>query len=519
MNPRVIRALEIVLFPVLWITKTLLAIPSWPVSPVWWKRIGLAIVSASFGVVVWSRFHVPHGTLTGTWSGSYGGPGYFAALVCLWAAVSLLPITFEALGIGALHRIARLLPVVGQGALAVTRRTLESRERPRGNAVWSNKSEIGTLVATSLIISGFVTGFTIDRAVAHQADSLSVTAFVTTPGATGSASAPTGVNRATIDPAAIASLEADPNLAVVPYGQVTVGPTQGSSPTATITLVSLADLERLTPGGARPLGLEDGVLLSPEPESENLAFPAPRRVIDMAAETGTATVLHRTWSGPLTLATRSWAEAAWGNTPVVGALVSYVGDDLPAAQQFDHVSDAAHLVGVEARPVPTLSDEAIAMRDSVDRFAVGAFGFMAVFLFSFACLGTVLLAVRTVRKHRQVRATVAALGATPRALALAVPIDAGITLAVAMAISAPAGVIIAAIVKVPNLFTFGAPLDLGNTAWDMWWNLTHVGWGLVAAVVVGTWILAVAATAVYGFRAARRTPVDELREAIKEVAR
>jgi len=204
---------------------------------------------------------------------------------------------------------------------------------------------------------------------------------------------------------------------------------------------------------------------------------------------------------------------------VVGALVSYVGDDLPAAQQFDHVSDAAHLVGVEARPVPTLSDEAIAMRDSVDRFAVGAFGFMAVFLFSFACLGTVLLAVRTVRKHRQVRATVAALGATPRALALAVPIDAGITLAVAMAISAPAGVIIAAIVKVPNLFTFGAPLDLGNTAWDMWWNLTHVGWGLVAAVVVGTWILAVAATAVYGFRAARRTPVDELREAIKEVAR
>jgi len=518
MNPRVLRALEIGLFPVLWITKKLLAIPSWPVSPLWWTRIGLAIVSGSLGFVVWSRFHVPHGSLTGTWSGSYNSPAFLAALVCLWASASLLPIAFEALGIGALHRIAGLLPVVGQGALAVTRHTLESREVPRGNARWSNASEIGALVATSLIISGFVAGFTIDRAVAHQADALSVTAIVAAPGVAGSASAPTGVNRATIDPAAIASLEADPNLAVAPYGQVTVGPTQGSSPTATITLVSLADLERLTPGGARPLGLEDGVLLSPDPESENLAFPAPRRVIDMAAEKGTATVLHRTWSGPLTLATRSWAEAAWGNTPVVGALVSYVGEDLPAAQQFDYIAEAAHLVGVEARPVPTLSDEAITMRDSVDGLTIGAFGFMAVFLFSLACLGSVLLAVRTVRKHRQVRATVAALGATPRALALAVPIDAGITLAVAMAFGTPAGAVVVAIAKVPNLFTFGAPLDPGNTAWDLWWNLTHVGWGLVAAVVVGTWVLAVAATTIYGFAVARRTPVDELREAIKERA-
>lgn len=518
MNPKLVRALEIGMFPVLWITKQLLAIPSWPITAVWWKRIALAILSGSLGFLVWSRFNVPHGTLTGTWSGAYGSPAFFAAMVCLWAAASLLPITFEALGITVLHRIARLLPVVGQGALAVTRHTLESRETPRGKAKWSNKSEIGALVATCLIISGFVAAFTIDRAVAHQADSLSVAAFVTAPGATGSASAPIGVDRSTIDPAAIASLEADPNLAVVPYGQVTVGPTNAPTPTATITLISIADMERVTPGGARPLGLEDGVLLSPDPESENLAFPAPRRVIEMTTGTGTATALHRTWWGPLTLATRPWAEAAWGEIPVVGALVAYVGEDLPEAQKFAYIAEAARLVGADAQPVPQLSDNAIAMRDSVDAFTVGTFGVMAVLLFSFACLGTVLLAVRTVRKHHQVRATVAALGATPRDLALAVPIDAGITLAVAMALSAPIGVLAAAVSKVPNLFTLGAPLDLGNTAWGLWWNLSHIGWGLVAAVVVGTWVLAVAATAIYGFKVARRTPVDELRVAIKEGA-
>jgi len=389
---------------------------------------------------------------------------------------------------------------------------------PFGKDYWNRQSETGALILPALFISALVTGFTIDSAVAHQADALSFAAIVVAPGATVGAEFSIGVDRATIDPAAIATLEADPNLAVVPFGQVTVGPTHGSSPTATITLVSPIDMERVTAGGARPLGLEDGVMLSPEPESENLAFPAPRQVIDMATGAGTATALHRTWRGPLTLATRSWAEAAWGDTSVVGALVMYVGEDRPAEEQFDYVAEAAHLVGADARPVPQLSDEAIAMRDSEGTFAVGAFSFMAVFIFSMACIATVLLSVRTVRRHRQVRATVAALGATPRDLALAVPVDAGITLGVTMAISAPIGVIAMAIGKVPNLFTLGAPLDLGNTAWGLWWNLTHVGWGLVGAVVVGTWVLAVAATTIYGFRAARRTPVDELREAIKEGA-
>jgi hypothetical protein len=80
------------------------------------------------------------------------------------------------------------------------------------------------------------------------------------------------------------------------------------------------------------------------------------------------------------------------------------------------------------------------------------------------------------------------------------------------------GVIAAAIIKHPTLLASGAPFDPGTTAWGFWWNLTHISWGLVAAVALATWFLAVAATAVYGFAVARRTPVDELRIAIKEGA-
>jgi hypothetical protein len=508
---RIVRGLEIGLFPVLWITKKLMSIPA-----VWWKRIGISIMSASFGVMAWSRFHAPHGTLTGVWSGNDGFLFLLAQWACLWAAARYVPIAFEALGIAILHRIARMLPVVGHGAFAVTRHTLESREIPRGMSYWNYKSDVSALVATVLVTSGLVAGFTIDRAVARHAEALSFAAMVVAPGTTDGASQSIGVSRATIDPAVISSLEADPNLAVVPYGQVTVGPTRGSTPTATITLVSLTDMDKVTPGGARPLGLQDGVMLSPDPESDNLAFPAPREVIDVSTPAGTATVLNRSWSGTLTLATRDWGEAAWGDIPVVGALVAYVGGDLPADKQFDYVADAARLAGADTRPVPSLSPEAIAMRHSNDTSNVGFIGFMTVFMFSFACLGTVLLSVHTVRKHRQVRATVAALGATPRALALAVPIDAGITLAVATAISVPIGVLVAAVWKFTTLFSLGAPLDLGTTGRSIAWNLSHVGWSLVAAVAVATWALAVAATAVYGFAVARRTPVDELREAIKE---
>lgn len=90
--------------------------------------------------------------------------------------------------------------------------------------------------------------------------------------------------------------------------------------------------------------------------------------------------------------------------------------------------------------------------------------------------------------------------------------------AVALTIGVPLGVMAAALVKHPTVLTPGAPLDPGATLWGMWWNLSHVAWAILAAGGAATWVLAVASTTVYGFRVARRTPVDELRVAIREGA-
>ena len=94
----------------------------------------------------------------------------------------------------------------------------------------------------------------------------------------------------------------------------------------------------------------------------------------------------------------------------------------------------------------------------------------------------------------------------------------GIALAVAFAMGLPLGAVFAAMAKHPTLLVYGAPLDPGETAWGLWWNLAHIAWGQVAGIAAATWVLAVAAATVYGFLVARRTPVDELHEAIKEGA-
>jgi hypothetical protein len=317
----------------------------------------------------------------------------------------------------------------------------------------------------------------------------------------------------------LTALEADPHLAVVPFGLVTVGSVvDASSPIATITVVSPADLDRLTPNGARPFGLQDGVLLSPNLDDFSRMLPAPTGLIDVSTGTKNATLFHRTWFNAGTFVTRQWAEQTWGDVPVVGALVAYVGDGTPAAGRLGYIADAARRAGVDAVPAPALSSADVSAHRGQQSFSSVSLAVMSAFAVIVSGLGAVILSVRTVKAHRQVRATVAALGATPRSLALAVPIDAGITHAVAFVIGLPLGVIAAAIIKHPTLLASGAPFDPSTTVWGLWWNLTHISWGLVAAVAGVTWFLAVAATTVYGFAVARRTPVDELREAIKEGA-
>lgn len=514
MSGRLVRAVETAVSPVVWVAEKLMAVPL-----ARWKRIALAIVSASFGLLVWERVFAPHGTLgDNTWSTFYDALTIWPLAVCIGTFYLLGLYGLDPVVVAAVRRIARALPVSGNGALAVARHTLESRRPITGRAFWTSNAELGSIAFIAVILSGYAAGSSIDGAKSAQAEALTWDAVVAPYNALSVTPTAIGIDRTSLDSSVITALEADPNLAVVPFGVVTVGPVNASSPVASITVVSPADLDRFIPHGARPFGLHDGVLVSPILDDFSRMLPAPTGPIDVSTGTGTSTLSHLTWFNASTLATRQWAEATWGDVPVVGALVTYVGDDIPAADRLGYISDAARRAGADARPAPTLSSEDIAAHRSQETFSLGFLGVMAVFVVIGSGVGAVILSIRTVKAHRQVRATVAALGATPRSLALAVPIDAGITHAVAFAIGLPLGVIGAAITKHPTLLKSGAPLDPGETAWGLWWNLTHIAWGQIAAVAGITWFLAVAATAIYGFAVARRTPVDELRVAIKEGA-
>jgi len=513
MGGGLMHVLEIGLSPVLWITKKLLAIPA-----LGWKSIGLAIVSGSFGVTLWARVHSTHHTLDGTtWSGK-GSLALWSGMVIIVTLGTVALVGFDHLGVATLHRIARALPASGRGAFAIARHTLESRRATPMTLTSGPKlgGEFPGLVYMAFLTSLFVANLTIDHAVARQADALAFDAVVVPAGtpAAGAASS-LGVDRSVLDASVIAALAADPHLAVVPYGQVTVGATDGSATTSSITLVSARDLNRLVAGGARPLGLQDGVVLSSSVED---GFPARTGLIDVATGADAATVFHRHWFGATTLATRSWGEATWGEVPIVGALVTFVGADEPAGGRLDYIVAVAASAGATAHAAPRLSAADVAYHLYETGYTFSAFGWMAIFMAVLATLATIWLAVGTVRAHRRVRATVAALGATPRALALAVPIDAGITLAVAFAIGAPLGGIASAFAKHPTLFTDGAPLDPVATVWGLAWNLTHIAWMPLAGFAAAAWALAVIVSGIYGLTVARRTPVDELREAIKEGA-
>lgn len=511
MSASLVRALEIAVSPLVWIARKLVVVPA-----VWWKRAGLALLAFSLGVVVWTRFAAPHSTLGGQYQEGSGALGMVAGIVCTIALYLAALFGLEP-ALGQLtRRAARMLPRSGTGAFAVARHTLESRRGLAGQNIWTAKSDYVAHAYLAAIACALVGGFTLDAATGQQVEAITFDAVVTTadpppPGRSGLI----GVDPAALDPSVLTALSEDPDLVVVPFGRVRVGAIDGTTPSASILIVDPADLDALLPGGAGALGLQDGILLSPDVYESQLTFPAPTQLIDVATGGGDAELYHRAWFNPLTIATSGWAEQTWGDVPTVGALVAYVGSNVPPDGRFAAVADAAVNAGAQASPAPAFTAEEREFQGSVTDFSRGALGVVTVILALTVSVGIVVDATRTVKRHRQVRATVAALGATPRALAAAVPIDAGITLLIAFMVGLPLGGLAVAFAQHPTLFAVGAPFDPGFTMWGLWWNFMHLGWGTMLGVAAVTWTVAVASSAVYAFLVARRTPVDELREAIK----
>lgn len=467
----------------------------------WWWRGALALASAAAGEQVWAQAHAPHSTLADAWN----APGTFLDVVArgiLFGAVFMVALySLDRVGVAILRRLARTLPPTGIGTLALARHTLDSRRSPEGSTFMTSRTDVGAMVLVIAVISSGLWGWTLDNSVHARSQALTWDAIV-----------------ASSDSGTLAALGEVPGLIAVPYSQIAVSsadPILAAHNTGVVYAVDPADLEAVVPNGARPLGLQDGVVLSYNGTS---TFRAPLGLVDVNTSAGPVTVFHAESGSPVAIATRAWAEDVMGDVPVSGALVKATDTRLTAEERFALIADAARAVGAQARPAPSLSAEEVAIDEDVQRYSGVGLGFL-IFLLLIGAVGTtLLLSVRTARAHRRVRATVAALGAPPRALVGALVVDAGITLAVAMALGLPLGALAAIAGGHPTLGTPGAPFNLGETLWGLGWNLSHLSWQPVALTLAGTWLLGVGVVFAYGLFTHRRTPVEELREAIKEGA-
>lgn len=467
----------------------------------WWGRGGLALVSAAAGEQVWAQTHAQHSTLADGWH-AQGTLLDVIARGILFGAIFLAALYgLDRLGVWILRRLARTLPPTGAGTLALARHTLDSRRSPEGSSFTTSRTDVGAMVVVIAFIASGLWGWTLDNAVHAQSQALTWDAVVTSS-----------------DSGALTSLQATPELVAVPFSQIGVsaaGPARTTDTTGVIYAVDPADLEAMVPDGARPLGLQDGVVLSYNGTS---TFRAPLGLVDVNTSAGPVTVFHAESGSPVAIATRAWAEDALGDVPVSGALVKASDTSLTVDERFALVADAARAVGALARPTFALPAEEVGIDQDVQRYSGVGLGFLIVLLAIAAVGTTLLLSVRTARAHRRVRATVAALGAPPRALVGALVVDAGITLAVAMALGLPLGALTAIAVGHPTLGTPGAPLDFGETLWGLGWNLSHLSWQPVALAMAAAWLLGVGVVYAYGLFTRHRTPVEELREAVKEGA-
>jgi len=131
---------------------------------------------------------------------------------------------------------------------------------------------------------------------------------------------------------------------------------------------------------------------------------------------------------------------------------------------------------------------------------------------------TGVLAAASARSRRRDLATIAALGARQWTLRGAPAVEAGATALVAAVVGTAAGAGAAILLAHPTLFHPGGPFDPLTTPGILWWNTTHVFWPYSLTLIAVATVLSALVGLNYGTSAVLRTPVDALREAIKDGA-
>jgi hypothetical protein len=288
----------------------------------------------------------------------------------------------------------------------------------------------------------------------------------------------------------------------------------------TYMVVDDDDLTRLAPDGLRPLGFGPGVTM------RGGAGHYPRT--SASGGTGIAWITadgasHPTYRSDLRspgdFVDAAWAQSRFGTPPINGVWLQLAHPDGLSGEQradamdtiLDHHlrtrSDASRLTFVHG-------DDGMVSNGggSVGGIAAAGIGL----LLGVALVGA--LAARSARDRRRDLATMAALGASPWTLRLTPVVEMAVTTASAVVAGVGTGLVLAVLTTQPLLFAPGAPLSASDTVWLLRWNAVHVSWTPIAAAALTAVVLTAMVAAVFAASQARRTPVEELREAVKEGA-
>lgn len=285
-------------------------------------------------------------------------------------------------------------------------------------------------------------------------------------------------------------LSATPGVVVVPAALLGAEVTQSSSAVvgySTFLAVDPADLDRIADASG-------GLFL--RGSTTWRASGGPQLV-----RAGSTEVTAHGVSGPAPFAAvdRAWAEEQFGAAPT-SALIVYLSDDTKVNDFLDAHDLRAFHVAVSY--------------PATDRYSplsrVG-YGLATGVPLAIAVGLVIVFAVTSQRLRGHDTATLSALGARRRDLALAVGLEVGTLTAAAGAAGAVGGALVGEVI---SLYTY----QVGLQSWPagLGFNLVHAPTATLAAVVAIATLVAAAAAGWMQLARSRRSPVEQLREAIKE---
>ncbi|PKQ27084.1 MAG: hypothetical protein CVT64_01150 [Actinobacteria bacterium HGW-Actinobacteria-4] len=330
---------------------------------------------------------------------------------------------------------------------------------------------------------------------------------------------PDGLEQTALDPSLLAALSADSRIHVVPFARLRAGDPyeytelwpdgriEESTRQDTYLAVDVAASDAVVPDGYRLLGLSDGTFVAAgEGNYSNVAVNMRGHEIVVA---GVSEPVHPFWSSSRdSVVSLDWARERFGPAPISGALI-YAVDDTVSVRAV--VSE--YVTPGQAYTYSHNEDYGVVM---LSRAPLGASGTVLLAGLIIAVALIVAMSTASQRLRRREYATMAALGATPASLRVAPAIEAAVTASIAIVTGVAVGLTYWLATANPYLMSPGAPIDAGEALWHLGAHLGLFPWTSLAIGALVTVASAALASLVFGASMQQRTPVEELRTAMKE---